>query len=153
MKTSTKEVLRANVLARLGKLQPLRGNETGVGRLIRLGVSNGTAQRVLDPEKDLKLETLDDLARILKVRPWQLLVPEEPQAALQDLMSDMSLSPDAESIARRLDALTSDDARRIAYALLDQVLQQAEFLERSSGGGRPKGRPPGGGSPPPDQNG
>jgi hypothetical protein len=153
MKSNTKSVLRSNVLGRLGKLKELRAHETGVSRLVALGFSNGTAQRILDPEQDVRLVTLEQLAAKMKVKPWQLLVPEGPQAALQDLVTSLEVSPRAEHIARRFDAIMTDDARRLAYALIDQVLQQAEFLaQRSNDVQKPKEPPPPEGSAPQDPN-
>ncbi len=66
-----KITLRDNVRALLG-LQP---GESGVSRLIDLGIPNGNAQRVLGGTTSIGLDSLADLATALSVQPWQLCVP------------------------------------------------------------------------------
>jgi transcriptional regulator with XRE-family HTH domain len=46
-------------------------------------------------------------------------------------LSELSLR--ALSLARRFDALADDEHRRIAYAMMDNTLQQYESLERDAG--------------------
>lgn len=130
MKKSAKAVLRENLLAFVTKGKPLAPHETGVGRLVALGVARGTAQRLLDPDRDVQLETLDQVADLTRMKPWQLLVPGDQKDALSELVESIELSPKAKSLAERYDSIRSSEARQVGYALIDQVLQQAEWLDR-----------------------
>jgi len=64
-------ILRDNVRRLLG----LGDAESGVGKLVDLGIPNGTAQRVLGGETSVGLDKIDHVARVLKVEAWQLLSP------------------------------------------------------------------------------
>lgn len=136
MKTPTKPTLTKNVLALITYGSPLVGKETGVTRIVELGVPMGTAQRVIDEEQDVRLSTIDKLAEGLRVESWQLLVPGAARDALPELLKPdqkhLQFSPKAEDIAQRFDKLSSDEARRMAFAGIDHVLQLAERLQRAS---------------------
>jgi transcriptional regulator with XRE-family HTH domain len=82
MNTETlKQVLRQNVLKFLSEDGPLRPRESGVQRLVKLGIPNGTAQRVLGAEASVGLDVLEQIAKALGVAPWRLLRPlAEPVA-------------------------------------------------------------------------
>lgn len=64
-------IVAANVRALLG----IKDGESGVGALIGKGMSNGNAQRVLEGATDFQISRVADLARMLGVEPWQMLVP------------------------------------------------------------------------------
>ena len=72
MHSNLKIVVRDNVRRLLG----LRPGESGVSQVMALGFANGTAQRILDGETSLGLDTLSKLAARLGVEPWQLCVPD-----------------------------------------------------------------------------
>lgn len=72
----SKRILRTNVRVLLErKGGAMRSHESGVTRLVNLGVANGTAQRILDEESDPRLSTLDELAEKLGVGVSALLSP------------------------------------------------------------------------------
>lgn len=77
MDPDVKKIIRTNVLALVEKQQgPLGPRESsGVSRLMRLGISNGVAQRILDESSDVYLGSLVDLASALQVKVWELLTP------------------------------------------------------------------------------
>lgn len=70
MAENLKVVVRDNVRTLLG----LKPRESGVQRLIDLGISNGNAQRVLKGETSIGIDLLAQLAKVLDVQPWQLCV-------------------------------------------------------------------------------
>lgn len=76
MGPQSKKIARANILLLLqkkgGELKP---NETGVTRLTKMGIANGSAQRLLGDESDIQLGRIDQVAEKLGVEPWQLLKP------------------------------------------------------------------------------
>lgn len=77
MATDTlRHVLRENVLKLLDEDRPLKPNETGVQRLVRLGIPNGTAQRVLSAEASIGLDVIEQVAQVLGIAPWRLLRPQ-----------------------------------------------------------------------------
>lgn len=71
MAEDLKITIRENIRALLG-LDP---GESGVSKLIRLGLSNGNAQRLLGGETSVGLDVLSQCASALHVEPWQLCVP------------------------------------------------------------------------------
>lgn len=71
MASDLKLVISGNVRSLLG----LNEGESGVSRLIEKGISNGNAQRVLAGETSIGADLLTQLARALRVEPWQLCVP------------------------------------------------------------------------------
>jgi hypothetical protein len=68
MGTDVKSIVRENVRALLG----LQDEESGVSKLIAKGITNGNAQRVLGGQTSIGLNLLCDLAKALRVEPWQL---------------------------------------------------------------------------------
>ncbi len=66
-----KQLLAANV-RRLLDIEP---GESGVGKLMALGFSNGNASRILKGETSVGLDLLATLAKALHVEPWQRLTP------------------------------------------------------------------------------
>lgn len=80
MDRSPGPTLRDNVLKLLvqqsGDWKPSeRGKTRGVTRLKKLGLTQGTAQRVLEGSTSIGLEILQQLASAFHVKPWHLLVP------------------------------------------------------------------------------
>jgi hypothetical protein len=71
MQPTLKMTIRDNVRRLLG----LAEDESGVSRVMALGFSNGTAQRILDSETSIGVDVLEKLADGLKLAPWQLCVP------------------------------------------------------------------------------
>jgi hypothetical protein len=71
-----RKVLKANVLKLLEDEEPLRPSETGIGRLKKLGVRTGLAQRLLGGETSVGIENVALVARKLGVTPWRLLRPQ-----------------------------------------------------------------------------
>ena len=69
---SLKTTIRDNVRRLLG----LNAGESGVSRVMALGFSNGTAQRILDSDTSIGVDVLERLADALKLAPWQLCVPD-----------------------------------------------------------------------------
>lgn len=65
MADDLKIILRQNVRALLG----LQDGESGVSKLIKLGLSNGNAQRILGGETSVGLDVLAQLADALHLQP------------------------------------------------------------------------------------
>jgi len=124
MESASKKTVRANVLAFLGRLGPLRERESGVTKLKNLGVSHGNAQRTVDQESDMRLATLDQVAAALKMKPWQLLV-ETFDPASPPVLAAGSQQP-AKHSARALEVATLFDAlaprrQRLLYAQIQDM--------------------------------
>lgn len=80
MTSESKRLLQSNVRALLErKGGKLGAKETGVTRLVNLGISQGTAQRVFD-SADSRLSTLDEVAAALGVSIGELMSPAVPGA-------------------------------------------------------------------------
>jgi hypothetical protein len=78
MEEDLRKVVAENVVSLLGLDGPQAKGATA--KLIRLGISNGDATRALKGETNLGLGKIAELASALKVKPWQLLVPDlDPQ--------------------------------------------------------------------------
>lgn len=77
MDATVKKIIRDNVLALVERQSgPLGPRESsGVSRLLKLGISNGVAQRILDDSSDVYLSSLLDLANALRVKVWEILTP------------------------------------------------------------------------------
>lgn len=71
MAPDLKAIIRDNVRALLG----LKPGQSGVSKLIDLGIANGNAQRVLGGKTRVGLDVLSQVAAALSVEPWQLCVP------------------------------------------------------------------------------
>ena len=72
MGKNLKIVVAENVRTLLG----LRPDDRGAtAALIKLKISNGDATRTLKGQTSIGLDKLAELAKALKVEPWQLLVP------------------------------------------------------------------------------
>jgi transcriptional regulator with XRE-family HTH domain len=81
VENTLRQVLRQNVLNLLAEDRPLKSNESGVQRLVRLGVANGTAQRILNAEASVGLDVIEQVAYVLRVSPWRLLRPKNENVA------------------------------------------------------------------------
>ncbi len=89
--SGSKRVARENVAALLKhKHGALRS--TGMGLLKAAGIPHGNAQRMME-ETDVSWGTLDQVAKVLGVDPWQLLVPGLDPAQLPTLANAPSLWP------------------------------------------------------------
>ncbi|MGK2951624.1 MAG: helix-turn-helix domain-containing protein, partial [Thiobacillus sp.] len=73
--SNLKQVLRENTLRLLAAEGRMKSNETGVSRLVAKGIGQGTAQRILEGKTSIGLETLEQLAGVLGVSPWRLILP------------------------------------------------------------------------------
>lgn len=89
MGSASKKIVKANVLRLLNHAAggQLPERESGVTRLKKLNITQGSAQRILDDESDLRLETLDQVAKGFRLAPWQLLVPNIDPNAPPELAS------------------------------------------------------------------
>lgn len=77
MASELKRVLRQNVRALIEKTSgPLKPHESGVTRLLKLGISNGNAQRLLDEDSTVSFQTVEQAAAAFKVKPWDLMSPQ-----------------------------------------------------------------------------
>ena len=72
MGEDVKKIVARNVLALL-RLEP--GESGATAALIKLGIANGDATRVLQGETSLGLDKIGQIAAALKVQPWQLCSP------------------------------------------------------------------------------
>jgi hypothetical protein len=70
MTPNIKETIAQNVIALLGNQE-----KGATAALVGMGISNGTATRILHAKVDLGVDMLVKLAAGLKVQPWQLCVP------------------------------------------------------------------------------
>lgn len=85
MDISTVQILRDNVLKILEKRHgPMTGKQNGTSWLMELGISNGSATRLLQVT-DVRMARLDELAKALNVEPWKLLVPTMDPEAMPEL--------------------------------------------------------------------
>jgi hypothetical protein len=71
MTTDLRIVVRDNVR----RLLDITPGESGVQRLINLGISTGAAQRLMAVQTSIGRVLLEEIASKLRVQPWQLLVP------------------------------------------------------------------------------
>lgn len=78
MAADIKLTIRANVRALLG----LEDGQSGVQKLISMGIPTGNAQRVLSGVASVGIDTLAQVAGALGVQPWHLLVPNLDPANL-----------------------------------------------------------------------
>jgi transcriptional regulator with XRE-family HTH domain len=89
MENDVKKTLAENVLNLIRAENELSGRErSGVSRLLSKGIPNGTAQRVLAGETSIGVDALEQIAKALNVKPWQLLVegldPKAPPRLYDD---------------------------------------------------------------------
>lgn len=124
MEKTAKQVLRENVLELLQKDAKLVGKETGVTRLVKLGLSNGNAQRVLD-SSEVGTERLDQLARVFGLSAWQLLVPGLDPKQPPTLGDELPPWPFHMVEASRYWALSQED-RAFVQAKLDAAIEDRE---------------------------
>lgn len=112
-----KPVLAANV-RRL--LDSRGGSGAYSGRLMKLGLVNGNAQRLYDDTTDNGIELIAKMAAAAGFAPWQLLVPgfdplHPPQLALEATVPVHARWPfqniDAEAIAALVDAAAATGLR------------------------------------------
>lgn len=131
MRTGIKQIASENALAlaqRRAGTEGMKANETGITLLKNHGLSQGTAQRFLASEGDVRLEAIDVLARGLRVEPWQLLVPGLDPTALPELHPSTSVfSPD---LMARLRALPAHEVARLENGLRGQL--DMELLPRDA---------------------
>lgn len=121
MGSASKKVVKKNVLSLLGHAAggKLPAGESGVTRLKKLNITQGSAQRVLDDESDLRLDTLDQLARGFGMRAWQLLVPKLDPAAPPTLATGGSPIEPPSQEGQRTDPPTSGDEAEAIFDGLD----------------------------------
>lgn len=79
-----KSVLRDNLRALLG----LAPGKSGVSALIKLGLSNGNAQRALGGETSVGLDVIAQIAEAFSIEPWQLLVRGQRRALRPAIRAD-----------------------------------------------------------------
>lgn len=70
---TSKETIRANVIACLKAGGVDAGGRGAVSALIKLGFSNGTAQRIMDASTSIGLDIIDKLAAKFAIEPWRLI--------------------------------------------------------------------------------
>lgn len=70
---TSKETIRANVIACLKAGGVDAGGRGAVSALIKLGFSNGTAQRIMDGSTSIGLDIIDKLAGKFAIEPWRLI--------------------------------------------------------------------------------
>lgn len=108
MGTGIKQIASENALAlakRRAGVEGMKANETGITLLKNHGLSQGTAQRLLASEGDVRLGAIEVLARGLHVHAWQLLVPGLNPTALPELHPSTSVfSPELMARLRSLPA-------------------------------------------------
>jgi hypothetical protein len=114
MESESKKIVRENVLALLrqaagGELPP---NESGVTRLKNLGLSHGNAQRAIEDSSDLRLGTVDQLAKAFNLKSWQILVPRLNVASPPELAQRPWAGPFNSETMARLQSLDSDGLRK-----------------------------------------
>jgi hypothetical protein len=116
MASETKRALRANVRALLVKLTgELRAHETGVSRLVALGIAQGTSQRILD-DTDIRLSTIDEAAAKLGVSPGALLSGDAAEASALPFRDLDPLEVQLVTYFRQME----DDERRELLVLMSQ---------------------------------
>ena len=92
-----RQVLRLNVLKFLVEDRPLKTNESGVQRLVNLGIPNGTVQRLLGAETSIGLDVIEQVAAVLGVAPWRLL---RPQVEFTGMMRNEASLRDTQLVAQ-----------------------------------------------------
>jgi hypothetical protein len=116
------------------------GSADKLGRL--MGYTNGGFIReILKGTKPVGKAILARINQVPKGEGWfktaaDIAYEEAAATVARELSTEgalSDLSTRAISLARRFDALTDEEHRRIAYALLDHTLQQYESLEREAG--------------------
>jgi hypothetical protein len=89
MPENIKTVLRDNLQAVLRERYPtMRPNESGITKLVELGVAQGSAQRAIGGETSIGIDMLEKIASAIGLQTWQLLVPELNARAPQSLSAD-----------------------------------------------------------------
>lgn len=103
---TARQVVAANVKALLRK----RVGADGVGALIKLGIANGNASRILEGA-DIRVDTLATVAEKLGVQPWQLLQDGlDVEAAAKGRTAVATLPAQVAQIVEQLDP---KDQRRV----------------------------------------
>lgn len=115
--SNSKPALWAAVLALMEK----HYGQENLNRLARdVKIGPATASRLKAQETSVGIDTIDKLADYFRVEPWQLLLPgfnpDNPQTLA-------AASPMARDVAEKLDAMTDEDRRRAAYALILQIIE------------------------------
>lgn len=131
MVSDLKKIVRDNALRLIKKATgPLKPNESGVTRLVALGMTNGTAQRILDDITDMRLETVEQLAAALKVTPIALMTPDAqaPAMLFRDLDSFEGM------LLTLFRELPNDSDRHSAIVELNQRRDLARERERLKAG-------------------
>lgn len=128
MVSDLKKIIRDNTLQLVQKATgPLKPRESGVTRLVAMGISNGTAQRILDDDSDLRLETVEQLAAALKVTPVSLMTPDAKAPAM--LFRD--LNPFEVMLMNLFRDLTDEDEQHAAIVELNQRRDRARSASAS----------------------
>ena len=135
MQSEGKKTVRANVLAMLSHASEMRVGESGVTRLKKVGLAQGTAQRLLDDVSDVRLETLDQLSQGLNVEPWQLLVPSLNPAALPVLADKTDASLLGDDLVAALGRLSPEDLAKAANTLRAHLGMPVQALPQGAASG------------------
>ena len=106
-----KLILMENTLSLLSAEGRFKSNETGVSRLVKKGVGQGTAQRILEGKTSVGLETVEQLSDLLGVSPWRLLQPQSlhDKRELNGNEVSTGLSPKSLELARAIDLLPASE--------------------------------------------
>jgi hypothetical protein len=116
MSKDLKLLVRRNVRALLG-IAP-DDERSHVAMLIKLGIPNGHAQRIMAGETSLGLDMLQTLADALKVDPWLLLVPELDPDARPALHSPSTRWPFRKIDQNAIVELSGTPAQQVENGLL-----------------------------------
>lgn len=130
MESASKKTLRENVRAIIAFRAGIRPEDVGVSRVIQLNLPNGTAQRLLGTDSDLRMDTIDVIARGLGVESWQLLVPSLDPAKLPVIAGDTKPWPFQMVDEPRYRAL-SPESRAYVQAKMDAAIEQREMQEKT----------------------
>lgn len=138
MEPESKRIVRENALQLLRDRGDVKEGKTGVGALIALGLPNGSAQRLLAEAGDVTMKQLDVLAKGLRVKPWQLLVPGFADGASGE--SHPEVQDDSIGVAQMLDRISDPQirARAVAEALSLAVKATREAAAARSGAPAPQ---------------
>ena len=130
MESASKKTLRENVRAIIAFRAGINPEDVGVGRVIQLNLPNGTAQRLLGTDSDLRMDTIDVIARGLGVESWQLLVPALDPSKLPVIAGDTKPWPFQMVDELRYRALSAE-SRAFVQAKMDAAIEQREMQEKT----------------------
>lgn len=109
-----KSVLRDNLRALL-RIAP---GKSGVSALIKLGLSNGNAQRALGAETSVGLDVIAQIAEAFGIEPWQLLVPNLDPERIPRLDEGLARWPFRKVSRDTISALVGTQAAQVETGLL-----------------------------------